>query len=96
MSIRRKLLYNADFEERSVYTNSESCNIRLSDRKEINLIPNKSFGRILQPIIIDIFRRIRIRSLDDTSLFFVRYVSVPRGTKDTLRAETPSGQLIVV
>ena len=45
---------------------------------------------------MDIFRRIRIRSLDDTSLFFVRCVSVPLGTKDTLRAETPSGQLIVV
>jgi len=42
-SIRRKLLKTAYTEERSVHTNSESCNIRLG-RKKINLIPNKSFS----------------------------------------------------
>ena len=94
-SIRRKLLKKILTEERSVFTNSERCNIRL--RSEINKFDSKQIIQILQPIIIDFFFDAFV--LVDTSLFFVRYVSnvsVPRRTTDTLRAETPRGQLIVV
>ena len=97
-SIRRKLLITTHTEERSVHTNSEKVAIFDSDRKKINLIINsKQISNILQPIIIDFFFDAFV--LVDTSLFFVRYVSnvsVPRRTTDTLRAETPRGQLIVV
>ena len=41
-SIIRKLLKTTHDEEHRFHTNSDSCNIN-SDRKIINLIPNKSF-----------------------------------------------------
>ena len=41
-----------------------------SDRKKIKLIPNKQIVQILQPIIIDFLRRIRIKLIFQNSIFF--------------------------
>ena len=53
-SIRRKWLKTTHTEVRSIYKNSESCNIRLRSLK--NQFHFKQIIQILQPIIIDFVR----------------------------------------
>ena len=78
-SIRRKLLKTTLTEERSVQTNSESCNIRLRSQK-INLITNKSFRYYKQYSSI-IFRGIRYSKYFWFCLFKIifrwRWIFVP-------------------
>ena len=59
VSISRKLLKTTHTEERSIHTNSENCNNQQGSPK--NLFNSKQIIQILRPIIIDFFRRIRIR-----------------------------------
>jgi len=52
-SMRRNLLKTTHTKERSVHTNSETCNIRLGSQK--NQFNSKQIIQILQPLIIDNF-----------------------------------------
>ena len=62
------------FEERSVHTNSESCN-SCDLYREKNQSNSKQTIQILQPIIIDDFRRIRFRiKLVFYNIFYFFYI----------------------